>query len=55
MGNFIGSRMVFECVVEEEGGYFDDEELIFNCGNCRISVKCSVLISFFHFRFIFDI
>ena len=30
---------------------FDDEELIFNCGNFLISVKCSVLISFFHFRF----
>ena len=29
---------------------FDDEELIFNCGNFLISVKCSVLISFFHFR-----
>ena len=26
---------------------FDDEELIFNCGNFLISVKCSVLISFF--------
>ena len=25
---------------------FDDEELIFNCGNFIISVKCSVLISF---------
>ena len=26
---------------------FDDEELIFNCGNFLISVKCSVLISSF--------
>ena len=25
---------------------FDDKELIFNCGNFLISVKCSVLISF---------
>ena len=42
--------MVFEYEVGEEGGYFDDEELIFNCGNCLISVKCSVLISFFLFQ-----
>ena len=52
MGNFIGSRMVFECVVGEEGGYFDDEELIFNCGNFLfISVKMFC----FNFFFISDL
>ena len=50
-GKFLVQWWVFQCSRGRWRLFFDDEELIFNCGNFIISVKCSVLISFFHFRF----